>query len=57
MSLKIKILNKTFTICKIKNVDEVDFSREFVFLAKTDDELSLVCESNFAPPQRNYSQR
>ncbi len=43
----IKDLKKDFSICKIK-----DFSGcagEFVFFAKTDNELSLVCETNFIP--------
>ena len=39
-----------FTICKLDSIGEVDFTREFVFLSKTDDEISLVCESAYVPP-------
>ena len=38
-----------FSICKIVDICEVDFSRPFVFLSKTDEEVSLVCESEYAP--------
>ena len=39
-----------FTICKIDNVGQADFTGKFVFLSKTDDEISLVCESGYVPP-------
>ena len=48
--MELQKLNAEFTICKIDNVELVDFSREFVFLSKTDDEISLVCESAYVPP-------
>jgi len=38
-----------FSVCKIRNVEQVDFTREFVFLQKTPDEISLVCESAYVP--------
>jgi len=38
-----------FSVCKISNIDQVDFTREFVFLSKTSDEISLVCETNCVP--------
>ena len=39
-----------FTICKLEDLNQIDFTREFVFFAKTDDEISVVCESAYAPP-------
>ena len=39
-----------FTVCKIPHIEQIDFTREFVFLSKTADEISLVCETNYAPP-------
>jgi len=30
-------------------MENIDFTRNFVFLSKTDDEISLVCESCFVP--------
>jgi hypothetical protein len=42
-------LETDFTVCKIQNISEVDFKRDFIFLSKTDDEISLVCESDYVP--------
>ena len=42
-------LKPEFSVCRISELTQVDFSREFVFLSKTDDEISLLCESGFVP--------
>ena len=34
-----------FSICKLDSVEQVDFSQEYMFLQKTSDEISFVCES------------
>lgn len=47
--MELQFLPHTFSVCKISDVAQVDFSREFVFLSKTDEELSLVCETQFVP--------
>ena len=47
--MELQRLEGEFTICKINDVGQVDFTREFVFLSKTDDEISLVCESTCVP--------
>lgn len=47
--MTLQVLPQTFTVCQIADVSAVDFSREFVFFAKSDEERSLVCESAFAP--------
>ena len=43
-------LDIDFSVCKIKDTHNIDFTRTFVFLSKTDEELSLVCESVYVPP-------
>ena len=43
------ILAPEFAVCKIKDIKEVDFSRAFVFLSKTNEEISLVCEADCVP--------
>jgi len=48
--MELKRLRQDFTVCKISDITQVDFSAEFLFLSKTDDELSLVCETPFMPP-------
>ena len=47
--MELKILKQDFTVCKITDTTEVDFDQEFVFLSKTDEELSLVCETTCVP--------
>ena len=53
--MELQKLDYEFTICKIDNLEHVDFSREYVFLSKTDDEISLVCESAYVPPHAKTS--
>jgi len=47
--MELKRLEGDFTVCKIENIVQVDFTREYVFLSKTDDEISLLCETKYAP--------
>lgn len=47
--MELKPLQQAFTVCKIRDLAGVDLSRPFVFLARTDEELSLVCETTFVP--------
>ena len=47
--MNLQVLPQAFTVCQISDVSGVDFSREFVFLSRTDEELSLVCETSFVP--------
>jgi hypothetical protein len=42
-------LKQDFSVCKIEDVSQADFTREYVFLAKTADEISLVCETAYVP--------
>lgn len=48
--MKLEKINTGFTVCKLSRTENIDFSKQFVFLAKTDDEISLVCESDYTPP-------
>ena len=34
--MEIKIINKDFSICKVEDISEVDYSDEFCFIGKTD---------------------
>jgi len=47
--MTLNVFPQAFTVCKIANVSGIDLTREFVFLSKTDEELSLVCETEFVP--------
>lgn len=41
--MEIKRLQYDFSICKVKDYSQVDINREYCFIAKTDEERSLVC--------------
>lgn len=47
--MEIKIIDKNFTVCKVKDLSKVNFQDEFCFLSKTDEEISLVCSDDFVP--------
>ncbi len=47
--MKLKIINCDFAVCKINNISSVNFDDEICFLSKTDEEISLVCRSDFVP--------
>lgn len=47
--MEIKIIGDDFCVCKIDDIKKVKFEDEFVFVSKTDEELSLVCKKESAP--------
>lgn len=47
--MKIKILEQEFSVCKVSDFSEVDLDKEFFFVAKTDDENSVVCPTADVP--------
>lgn len=47
--MKLKKLVFDITVCKLEDVSAVELSREFFFLGKTDEEISLVCKTEDAP--------
>lgn len=47
--MDIKVIDKEFAVCKIEDISEVNFNDEFCFVGKTDEELSIVCSSEFVP--------
>ena len=53
--MELQKLEHNFTVCKVDNIEQINFSREFIFLSKTDDEISLVCESDYVPPNATAS--
>jgi len=50
LSIQMHILPDDYTVCQISNVSDICFEDEFVFVGKTDDELSLVCRTSCVPP-------
>lgn len=49
MIMEIKKLEYDFSVCKVKDYSLVDFNKEFVFAGKTDEENSLVCQTDMVP--------
>lgn len=47
--MKLKIINQNFSICKVKDLSQIDYSDKFCFVGKTDEELSLVCSTDLVP--------
>ena len=47
--MEIKALADLFSVCKVEAVTQIDLSRDFCFVAKTDEEISLVCPTKDVP--------
>lgn len=47
--MKIKIIEEKFSVCQIEDLSIVNFKSQYFFVSKTDDELSLVCQTIDAP--------
>ena len=45
----IKVIEQEFSVCKIADLSEINFADEFCFVGKTDEELSLVCDTKYVP--------
>ena len=47
--MELKRLEHKLTVCKVKSVADIDANREFYFIGKTDEEISLVCKTEDTP--------
>ena len=47
--MELKKLPYELTVCKVGSFADIDFDRDFFFVGKTDEELSLVCETSDVP--------
>ncbi|MDX1358965.1 MAG: ACT domain-containing protein [Clostridia bacterium] len=47
--MKLEVLEKQFTICKLSDESQIDYGDDFYFIGKTDEEISLVCHSECVP--------
>jgi len=48
--MELQKIKGNFSICKLSAMEQLDFKGELFFIAKTHDEISLVCETDFVPP-------
>lgn len=49
MNDRLKVIGKEFSVCKVADCSQIDLDAEFVFIGKTDEEMSVVCETSLAP--------
>lgn len=47
--MKIKVLNYDLTVCKVADTGDLKTDSEIFFTGKTDEEISLVCETHSVP--------
>ena len=47
--MKIKKLPYDLTVCKLKDIKDIDMNADFFFIGRTDEELSLVCRTEDTP--------
>ena len=47
--MKLRIIDTEFAICKVKDFSQINLEDEFLFIGKTDDEHSIVCEMQSIP--------
>ncbi|MCQ4637301.1 ACT domain-containing protein [Anaerovorax odorimutans] len=47
--MELKKINKNFSVCKVEDLSQIKLQDEFFFIGKTDEELSLVCETGSVP--------
>ncbi len=50
----LQILPQRLTVCKVSKICDVDLTQGFFFLSKTDKEISLVCETRYAPSNATH---
>ncbi len=49
--MELIVIEQEFTVCKIDDVNKINFSDEYCFLGKTKEEISLVCRTSYAPTE------
>ncbi len=49
--MELKAIEQKLTVCKVADISSIDLSADFFFIAKTDEELSLVCRTADTPSQ------
>ena len=47
--MELKVIPYDFTVCKLKTDSDIDVTKSFYFVGKTDEEISLVCKTEDTP--------
>ena len=48
-AMTLKVLDRELSVCKLNDIHDLELSKPFYFVGKTDEELSLVCETTDEP--------
>lgn len=51
MELTLKVLDQELSVCKVDEVSSEVYETQLYFIGRTDEELSLVCETRVAPAE------
>lgn len=49
--MELKKIPHKLTVCKVAGTEKIDLGKEFYFIGRTDEELSLVCKTEDTPSQ------
>lgn len=47
--MRLEILSQEFSVCKVADISEINTQGTFLFIGKTDEEISVVCEQDCIP--------
>ncbi len=47
--MELKRLEHELTVCKVNSANDIDMDKDFYFVGKTDEEISLVCKTEDTP--------
>ena len=47
--MQLKKLDYDLTVCKLKEAADIDLGKDFYFIGRTDEEISLVCKTEDTP--------
>lgn len=47
--MELKKLKEALTVCKVSSTESIDLNKDFYFIGKTDQEISLVCRTEDTP--------
>lgn len=49
MKMVLKKLEDTFTVFRVREMEEIDMSAGYLFIGRTDEEISCVCPCRYVP--------
>lgn len=47
--IKLKSITGEFSVCKVRDLKQINMNDDFFFISRTDEELSLVCSTSSVP--------